>query len=494
MRPPYPRKLPAAARPDTDRPGTDRPASNRCGRRLLTLAALLAAGCFNPTFPTGQPCSESEKCPPGQRCTEGICVATDVASSDGGIDGNDSGPLDVVHVAVGSHHTCAALADGTARCWGSGADGRLGYGDELDVGASMDRLPSLVGAIDVGASVDKLALGDRHTCALLSDGNVRCWGSNDLGQLGSGVPGQIIGDDETPANQPVVDLMGPASDLVAYRNHTCAALDQSGVVQCWGEGGPHLGLGPAADHLGDDETPGNTVLTLGNPVQSLDVGAAHSCALTEPGGVYCWGLGTDGRLGYNNPDPQDTVPPMPVALGAGIVQVSAGEAHTCARRTDGAALCWGLGLHGRLGHGNTDSIGDDPGDAFDIVSLGGDATGLAAGGSHSCALMDGGGLRCWGNAMLGRLGQGQDQRNIGDDELPSSVPLSSVVELDRDERVVGLAAGDHHSCILVDGGPTDAIRRVRCFGSGESGALGYGNTNDVGDNEVVFMVGDVPLF
>lgn len=157
-----------------------------------------------------------------------------------------------VQVVAGNAHTCARVVGGGVRCWGAGADGRLGYGNIDSIGD--DEAPRLAGDVSLGREAVGLAAGAAHTCALLADGAVRCWGKNDRGQLGRGNT-LSIGDDEPPSIGTPVALGGLAVAIAAGGDHTCALMvDQT--VRCWGanEAG-QLGLGNTLD-LGDDEQPG----------------------------------------------------------------------------------------------------------------------------------------------------------------------------------------------------------------------------------------------
>jgi alpha-tubulin suppressor-like RCC1 family protein len=103
----------------------------------------------------------------------------------------------VKHITSGLEHTCALLVDGRVRCWGNGANGRLGYGNVENIGD--DETPASAGDVVVGGEVLELQAGHEHTCALLAGDAVRCWGRNDLGQLGYGHT-EDVGDNETPAD------------------------------------------------------------------------------------------------------------------------------------------------------------------------------------------------------------------------------------------------------------------------------------------------------
>jgi len=136
---------------------------------------------------------------------------------------------------------------------------------------------------------------------------------------------------------------------------------------------------------------------------------------------------------------------------------------------------------GRLGYGNVDNIGDDePPSAVGTVPVGGRMVQVTAGASHTCVLLGSGYLRCWGAGSSGRLGYG-NENNIGDDEPPSDVGNVSV-----GGRVSQITAGEHHTCALLQSG------ELRCWGQAINGQLGYGNENNIGVDELPSDVGTVP--
>ncbi|PRQ03158.1 Regulator of chromosome condensation (RCC1) repeat protein [Enhygromyxa salina] len=151
----------------------------------------------------------------------------------------------------GSQHACAIFKDTNhLSCWGHHASGRLGYpGQAEDIGDNEQPGNSVV----LGGTPIAVATGDAHSCAVLEDGDVLCWGQASAGQLGYGNT-NIIGDNETPEAAGAVAIGGPAVAVTAGRQHTCALRDDNEVV-CWGEGSwGALGYGTPAD-IGDNETP-----------------------------------------------------------------------------------------------------------------------------------------------------------------------------------------------------------------------------------------------
>jgi alpha-tubulin suppressor-like RCC1 family protein len=388
-------------------------------------------------------------------------------------------------VVVGGQHTCVRLDTGRARCWGASGFGQLGLGSTDTVGD--DELPSTVPALALD-QIAKLGAGYFHSCALHQDGDVRCWGDAQYAQLGQGdgLPAPI-GDDETLAALAPIELGGPAIEIATGYFHSCALLDDQ-QVRCWGAGTDgQLGYGNTAS-IGDDELPSSVgPVELGGAVTQLTAGFFHSCARLEGGEIRCWGGNGDGQLGYGNTvaigDDETAGAVGAIELGGVALAVVAGGRHSCALLEGGDVRCWGLGASGQLGNGTGAAIGDDeaPG-TMPVVDVGGTVVQLAAGFFYTCALLDTAEVRCWGFGGLGGLGYGNTD-DIGDDELPSSV---SPIDVGGD--VIQIAASNDHTCALLDTGA------VRCWGVGDNGRLGYGDVENLGDDEVPSVAGDVAFF
>ena len=386
---------------------------------------------------------------------------------------------------VGRYHACAVLTTGGVRCWGYGFDGSLGFASRESIGD--DELPAAAGPADLGAGRTAVGLsaGFTHTCAVLDDRSVRCWGFGADGQLGYGNTNSI-GDDETPGSAGAVNLgVGrSATAVTAGRAHSCAVLDD-GSVRCWGFGfDGRLGYGNTSA-IGDNEVPaavGPVKLGAGRTARAITAGDSHTCALLDDGAVRCWGYAGNGQLGYGNPttfsDTQtpDTAGPVQFPTGRTAVAISAGSYHTCALLDDGTVRCWGFGGNGRLGYGATFSVGDNELPvSLAPVALGAGRTAVAisAGADHTCAVLDNGAVRCWGAGRNGLLGYA-NANDVGDDESPGSV---GPVDLGPGRRAVAISAGSNSTCARLD----DAS--VRCWGDGANGLLGICDTDVVGDDE-----------
>ena len=210
-----------------------------------------------------------------------------------------------------------------------------------------------------------IAFGDAHTCALLAGGQVKCWGNNDKGQLGQN---NLTNLPAPPTTAIDFGNNATAISIAAGGQHTCAIVGSgsSGAVKCWGYGG-YGGYG----QLGS-----NATANIGDGV------TGHSTVANS----------------------------APVDLGnnSTAIAITAGTFHTCALLTDGAVKCWGRGENGRLGNNATVNIGNGVTGhstvADSIVDFGGDnATAIAAGALHTCALFVGGAIKCWGSGANGRL-------------------------------------------------------------------------------------------
>ncbi|RKG83685.1 RCC1 domain-containing protein [Corallococcus terminator] len=388
------------------------------------------------------------------------------------------GPTDVAQLHAGDSHTCALLNDGSVRCFGSGAQGRLGYTSTTHVGD--DETPASVGPVPLapGEKAVQLATGLGHTCALLSTGLVRCWGANAFGQLGLGhVRG--IGDDEPITHVGTVNLGGArALRITAGDQHTCALLT-SGRVRCWGANARgQLGYGNLLD-LGDDEAPPTDDVPVGAPVQDLVAGGNHTCALLFSGRIRCWGANSFGQLGYSRDDDVgDTELPSTagdVDVGGITVQLALGGNHTCALLESGAVRCWGANSTGQVGSGNPDYA--TPRTQVEL-GYGLRAVQVATGAQHTCALLESGQLKCWGNGARGRLGYG-NVRSL-------SAPIAASIDVGGAPAVF-LTAGGQHTCAVLSNG------RALCWGFNSTGQLGQGHVRAIGDDEAPALAGSILL-
>jgi alpha-tubulin suppressor-like RCC1 family protein len=317
-------------------------------------------------------------------------------------------------ITAGTSHTCALTVAGGVRCWGDDEYGQLGDG-----GTGDGVIPP---ALDALAGAQAIAAGGAHTCALTAAGGVRCWGFNGVGQLGDGTTA-------SRAIPPASDVLTGVKAIAAGTAHTCA-LTTAGGVRCWGNN--------SNGQLGDGTTtsratpPATDVLT---GVAAISAGGAHTCALMIGGGVRCWGQNVFGQLGNGTTDDM-SAPPASDAL-TGVAAVSAGASHTCVVTTAGGVRCWGRNLDGELGDGTYASLSTPP--IADVLT---GARAVAAGLNFTCALTTAGGVRCWGYNSNGNLG---DDTAINVDRL--SPPAFDVLG-----GAGAIAVGAGHTCALMSGG------------------------------------------
>ena len=398
-----------------------------------------------------------------------------------------------VQLSLGEQHTCVRRAvKGEVLCWGLNSNGQLGQGHTSNVGGHVlsmgDNLPAV--SLGTGRSARQIAAGNYHTCALLDDDTVKCWGSNDNGELGQG-HGSNVGDDvdEMGDNLLAVSLGTgrSARQIAAGRAHSCALLDDD-TVKCWGinfEG--QLGQGHSSN-VGDDvDEMGDNLLAVslgtGRSARQIAAGQYHTCALLDDDTVKCWGDNTGQEHTSNVGDDADEMGDnlLAISLGTGrsARQIAAGEYHTCALLDDDTVKCWGINFEGRLGQGHSSNVVDDVdemGDNLLAVSLGTgrSARQIAAGHFHTCALLDDDTVKCWGSNGYGQLGQGH-WSNVGDDVDEMGDNLLAV-SLGTGRSARQIAAGRGHSCALLDDDT------VKCWGSNGYGQLGQGHWSNVGDD------------
>ena len=277
----------------------------------------------------------------------------------------------------------------------------------------------------------QIAAGGEHMCAVTEDGDVLCWGSNYDGQLGN----TTALDRNAPVH--VAGLDGQASAVAAGLQHTCA-LTAAGGVKCWG----HNEYGQLGNGTTEISRTPVDVAGLQSNVQAIALGMYHTCALTESGGVKCWGSNHVGQLGDGTTE--DRLEPVEVTgLSSGVEAVAAGGAVTCALLEGGSVQCWGSG------------IGNLP---VEKTGFGGVVTTISAGGAHTCVLLESGAVKCWGANYAGQLGDGTTENRTDPVDV---VGLSSGVE--------AVAAGSQHTCALLSDGKT------QCWGSNSEGQLGNGD-------------------
>jgi alpha-tubulin suppressor-like RCC1 family protein len=355
----------------------------------------------------------------------------------GTIEGSDT-PVEVLglagatQVAAGREYSCALLSETHAACWGRNDDDQLGDGTD---GGSLSTPIGVQTVLDA----TQVAVGFEDACAVRSTGQVDCWGDNENGQLG---------DASTEREVQPVEVRG-ISDPVqvsAGRGDSCALLS-SGHVECWG------GYARA-------ETPVEVKgLTNASQIGTTRSGA---CALLSSSHVECWGDNEEGQLGDGTVS-SGSPTPIEVQGVTDATQVAAGDRHSCAVLSNGRVDCWGDNEEGQLGDGGGGggAYSPAPVEAKGLT----DATHVAVGNNHSCAVLSSGHVYCWGDNEEGQLGYGRNPEGC---EESADVCDETPHEVSGINSATQIAAGGSDSCALLSSGHVD------CWGANQSGQLGNG--------------------
>ncbi len=459
----------------------------------------------------------------------------------------------VTGIAAGQVHTCAALAASGARCWGSNYYGQLG-----DLTTKSSAVPVTV---TMTGTVTAVAVGQVHSCALLSTGGIRCWGYNNYGQIGVGSyasgplgPTDVwilssgvtsisagglqscaianggaycwgsnshgeLGDGSMTARNMPSSLPGLSSGTIGLSEgiQGGCAIAEDARVKCWGRqmlgngtelratpvsviglNGSVSTIRPGKDGSSDVrngsalswgsvpvtvtgitsdivsiggglqntcallatgavrcfDNPSVDVPGLSSGVSALSVGGFHACVVMTSGAARCWGSNWSGQLG-DGTTTSSSVPITVTGMETGTLSIATGTNHTCAVIVGGAVRCWGSGSSGQLGNGLT-SIQKTPVDVTGVTS---GATAVATGLDFSCALVSGA-VKCWGNNYYGSLGDGTRKYRY------TPVPVNGLPATVTGLITLGSLA--NHACAIAVGGAP------YCWGSNANGQIGDG--------------------
>lgn len=379
-------------------------------------------------------------------------------------------------IAAGYEHTCALLDDHTMKCWGDNSNGQLGVGDNLNRGHQAGSMESLNPInVGVGRLVKKIATGNSHTCAILDNDTLKCWGRNFTGALGMGV-----GDLNAPHTNPINFGANTVKEVAAGYIYTCALLNDNSI-KCFGyNSSGQLGV----DNTSDQALPGAAVNLAGHTAKKLAAGYMHMCAILDNDAVKCWGSNSIGQSGVENntnygatAGSMATLPEVMLGGGRTAKSIAAFVHHTCALLDNDTMKCWGHNAYGQLGIDNAVSKGAAALDMQNLLPInlgvGRTARGIMASAFASCAILDNNTLKCWGNNATGRLGYGDtsDRGKVGPgfsiyDLLAINVGVSLTVK--------EVAVGNMETCAIM------SDNSLKCWGSNWNGKLGYNDTADRG--------------
>jgi alpha-tubulin suppressor-like RCC1 family protein len=330
-----------------------------------------------------------------------------------------------------------------------------------------------------------VAAGSEFVCAVLTDNtSLVCWGYNLHGQLGYGHT-EDIGDNEPVRSAGFVQWQAPLPTPSVTPSVAATPSKSPSTASS-----PSMSAAATVSASPSKSSSASPTPVLPLQIAQVYAGFSHTCILTNNGSAMCWGINSDGQLGYghSNNVGDDELPFAAGFVNTGSVpigQLACGYGHTCALTTNGSVLCWGSNSLGQLGYGHTSTIGDDevPATAGYVrLPAAVVAVQVVVGQFHSCALAPNGSVACWGYNREGELGLGHNN-SIGDAVLPSSagfVKLGGVAVTRLGSGPIAL-----HTCALVANG--SAI----CWGWNVYGQLGYGHTNSIGDNDYPSSAGFV---
>lgn len=328
-------------------------------------------------------------------------------------------------VSAGYEHTCAILEDDTLWCWGASHSGRLGLGDTTSLDTNFpNRLTGQWKEVSTGLS---------HTCAISLSNELHCWGQNSEGQVDPASSG-------TFAEPNLVGAGYAWATVTAGADHTCA-LSSDDELFCWGRNNQdQLGPTPAAGQLSP------VVHPTGGVWAQLSAGEQHTCAIDTTGDAWCWGNSTDNRLGHNSGSDLAKIIGDFSSASISAVRIAAGRRHTCAVADNDRTYCWGDDSEGQLGHSS--AITDIPQSLVDHFPI------ISAGGSHSCGIDENDLGHCWGANVRGQLGIGTSGASESQD-APQSI----------ERNLRSISAGDVHTCAIETNGT------LNCWGRNIDGQL-----------------------
>lgn len=400
---------------------------------------------------------DGDKGQSGAKRTNTATSRSDSSTAAGSSTRTSSGVLaNVTAISAGEEHTCALLTDGTVWCWGW----------------ELSWTPVAVSTISNATAIDA---GTSNTCALLSTGTVKCWDAN----LGAGTTDDIFYTPTTVSGISNAIQISVGGDSVGS-SHSCALLS-GGAVKCWGSNNDgQLGSGTTDDVSTPVHVSGISSAT------AISAGADYTCALLATGSVKCWGVNDDGQLGDGDVDYWNLQPVFVKGI-TNATAISAGEDSSCALQKTGGVKCWGRNDFGELGDGVANHVDTYWGSKNDVsndvsrraVSAKGitNASQVSAGEFTSCALLTTGGIKCWGENGSFQLGDGV--ANHGEKNVSTGWDISRrAVSVKGISTATGLSAGSRHTCALLNGGT------VKCWGGNQFGQLGSETTEETSSTPV----------
>ncbi len=330
-----------------------------------------------------------------------IACAGGYAMPDGGFSPTPrvftSPAIDAAGVQVGNNQGCVRKGSGVTTCWGP--PGQLGIGTTGGNATNNLTAPNVTGisdTIDVGSGID-------YSCAALASGQARCWGNQAYGLLGNGSSTGSLTDGQPKAvlDQATGSALTGVRQIDGGSDFACALISD-GTVKCWGSNydgqfRPPYGTS-RADLVNGTISRAVTIPGL-TSVSSISVGSRSACVVITDGTVKCFGTNNTATF----PGIGTTLTPVNVAGITTARMVAVGSSHACAVLADATLSCWGANDTGQLGRGSV-AASVNPRLAPLVINSLGPVRSVHANSNDTCAVLVVGVVRCWGANPNGELG------------------------------------------------------------------------------------------
>jgi len=392
-------------------------------------------------------------------------------------------------------HNCILTPFSQPKCWGYGVDGRLGYGDTSNRGGSANQMSDYLPFVNVDSNVQSIHSGEDHTCVHLSPSfDVKCWGKNNIGQLGYGDT-QDRGNGASEMGEYLSTINfepGVFVSEISAGSQYNLILTDSGQIKAWGKNNNgQLGYG-------DTNNRGYNVNEMGDYLPFVQLGSGRttissrnqfysSCVILDDLSVKCWGKndvgqcgqGTNSDIGDGANEMSDYLPPINFPSGVVVSSLGAGWDHSGIISSTGSLFTWGYDNNAQLGLGHASNIGDggsEMGEYLEAVNVGSgrSVVQFQGGAVHSCVILDNFNMKCFGRNLEGQLGYGDTStRGNSANEMGNYLPE---VNLGSGLTAQSLHIGGYHSCVVLND------NSFKCFGWNQFGQLGIGSTDNQGDD------------
>jgi alpha-tubulin suppressor-like RCC1 family protein len=403
-----------------------------------------------------------------------------------------SGVTAFSQISTNASFSCAIAGSGDnagkVYCWGAGTNGQIGNGISNDAS-----VPTPIVTINGVDSFNQISTNPTFSCAIANSGantgKIYCWGGSlSVSRMGSaGVP--------SPLTASLPTGVGVYNQLSTNTTFSCAIAgsgESAGRVYCWG-GGSNNQIGNGVN--ANVNIPTSVTMPPGvTRFSQISTNSSFSCAIAgsgeSAGRVYCWGTGSSGQIG-NGGNSSASVPTS-VTMPSGVTsfsQVSTNSSFSCAIASSGESAgrvyCWGNGSNGRIGNGGSSnalvptSVTMPSGvTAFNQISTN---------TNFSCAIASSGEsagrVYCWGSGGNGKIGNGGGSNAL----VPTSVTMPSGVTAFNQ-----ISTNTAFSCAIASSG--ESAGRVYCWGLGSSGQIGNGSSSVATVPTSVIMPSDVLSF